>query len=144
MPSRGIENLPIVDAKTPFTLRITKDDIKRASRKEPDLCAVARSCHRGGAIEVRIHLARAYLRFNKANWQRYTVPLGLRTEIVAFDRGGEFTEGEWVLAPPRPSARLTGKRTGGKKDRYNHASKNPNRKKRARHVVTDVRTGPFV
>lgn len=145
MPKRGIDNLPIVDARQPITLTITKDDINRSDRKKPSNCAIAVACRRGlGAIEVRIHLSRAYIRSNKGNFQRYEVPKGLRTEMVAFDRGGDFTPGSWVLTPPRPSRLLTGRRTGGSSAASDKRKYKKSGKPRAKyHVLSEVRDGPF-
>lgn len=142
---RGIDGLPIVDATKPLALLIDDKDVKGANVKEPAECVVARACRNHlHAIEVRVHLSRIYIRFNKGNWQRFLTPKAMRDEIIAFDRGGRFQTGTFALAPPNPNARLTGKRTGGKKDRFSHASKNPNRKsRRAPNILKDVRTGPF-
>lgn len=41
------------------------------------------------------------------------VPRSMRTEIVAFDRGGTFAPGEFRLAAPQPS-KLLGKKSGGR------------------------------
>lgn len=144
IPLKSINGLPIVDAKKAVKLHVTKHDIDHANRKKPETCAFAQSCLRlKGVKEVRIHLSRAYLRSNDSNWQRFLVSDRLRSEIVAFDRGGRFAPGEYVLQRIPPSARLTGKRKGSDKNQTASAAERKKRKKkRPYHVAVDVRTGP--
>lgn len=86
---RVIDGLPVQDAKHPIKLVISDRDIKGASVKEPLDCVVSRACRRQlHAQEVRVHLSRIYVRANKGNWIRYHTPGNIRTEIIAFDRGG--------------------------------------------------------
>lgn len=141
-----IDGRPIIDAAKPVTLEILDRDIAKADRKEPLDCVVARACRRDlGAKEVRVHLTRIYVRFSDGSWQRFVTPKRMRTDIIAFDRGGSFPPGSFVLVPPPLSQKLTGKREGSKNDKFNHASKNPNRKKRVRafRVTEDVRSTPY-
>jgi hypothetical protein len=142
MQVKAIDGKPVLDAKKTVTLKITANDISKADRKEPADCAVARACRRElHAKEVRVHLGRVYIRQNEGNWLRYQTPRSLRSEIIAFDRGGNFQPGEHTLSPTPPSQR-TGKRQGSK-PKFKHARNNPNRKPRKPpHVVTDVRNGP--
>ncbi len=139
MKLKSIDGKPVFDGKKPLILHINKNDVEKADPKEPADCAVARACRRDlHAKEARVHLARVYVRMNEGNWVRYRTPKSLRTEIIAFDRGGTFAPGEYQLHPVPPSdiALRTGKRKRA-------PSKNRTGKKRAKpHVVTDVRTGP--
>lgn len=138
MKVRAIDGLPVIDAKQALTLTINDNDINKASVKEPADCAVARACRREfHAKEVRVHLARVYLRTNKGNWVRYMTPRPLRSEIIAFDRGGRFAPGEFKLLPPNHADKLGAKRKTGPKI----AKKTPLRRA-TYHVVTDVRQGP--
>lgn len=139
MPLNNIDGLPIMDAKKPVTLIINKNDVAKANPKEPADCAVARACRRELHVkEVRVHLGRVYLRQNEGNWLRYMTPRYLRSEIIAFDRGGSFAPGEYTLSAPQPSHRATGKRHGSKpKPKNGKAAK----KRRSPHIVTDVRQG---
>lgn len=137
----AIDGKPVMDAKRSLKLIITKNDCARASIKEPQDCAAARAIRRElHAKECRVHLGRVYVRTNESNWQRYVTPDALRSEIIAFDRGGAFSPGEYVLAPLPPSKR-TGKQYGADKK---PAKKKRGGKKRRRtpHFVRDVRTGP--
>lgn len=140
MRIKAIDGKPVVDAKRATTLKITANDIKSADTKEPDNCAVARACRRElHAKEVRVHLSRVYVRVNEGNWVRYLTPQPMRSEIIAFDRGGSFAPGEYQLGAITPTKAL-GKRRGGNKPppKRNSGSK----KRRKPHVVTDVRVGP--
>jgi hypothetical protein len=137
MAIKGIEGLPVIDARKPLQLHITPGDINRADIKEPHNCAVARACKRElHVIEARIHLSRVYLKTNKGSWTRYFTPDALRAEIIAFDRGGSFEPGEFTLKVPIPSKKL-GKRRGSM------TSTNSQRKRRREyHSTSNVRTGP--
>jgi hypothetical protein len=136
-----INGLPVIDAKHPIKINIGDGDISKASRKEPLDCAVARTCRRQlHAKEVKVHKSRIYIRTNAGSWTRYMVPIGLKAEIIAFDRGGAFSPGEWTLPPPTPSKRLGGQ----KGSTTNQQRKKKNGKKRqVYHITADVRSDPY-
>jgi len=137
MALKEIDGLPVFDAKRPIKLVITKHDCERGDPKHPESCAAARALRRSGAKDVRVHLGRVYARQNDGNWLRYLTPRALRSEIIAFDRGGSFAPGEYHLLAPQPSHRAKGKRYGG-----NKPSRKTGKKRRAPHIITDVRMGP--
>jgi hypothetical protein len=126
------ENMPVIDAKKPLTIRITKQDIAGANTKDPEQCVAARALKRQCKFDVaEVHLGRVFVRSNKGNIQRYMTPKSLRDELVAFDRGGQFETGEYTLIPPKGTQKLGYKKpTGPKKKRG---------KKRSYHVVKNVR-----
>jgi hypothetical protein len=137
MRVQEIDGKPVFDAKKPLILTVNRNDVAKADAKEPADCAVARACRRElHAKEVRVHLGRVYVRLNEGNWTRYITPKAMRSEIIAFDRGGAFEPGEFRLAAPEPSKAL-GKRRGGSKP-----FKRSGKKRTAPHVVTNVRVGP--
>lgn len=139
MALKAIDGKPVFDAKKPITLNITPNDIAKADRKESADCAVARACRRElHAKEVRVHLGRVYVRMNEGNWQRFLTPRSLRSEIIAFDRGGSFEPGKFVLPAPHPAKQASGKRQGSPTRKTGRRTG----KQSVRHVVTDVRTGP--
>ena len=139
MQIRSIDGLPVIDAKKPLTIHVNKKDIDNAEKKDPAYCAVALACRRElHAVEVRVHLSRTYIRTNKSNWVRYFTPPAMRNEIVIFDRGGRFLEGEFTLSPITPSKQKRGQQ-GSKKNQNN---KDSGKKRRAYRVLTDVRSGP--
>lgn len=144
MALKAIDGIPILDAKYSITLHITKSDCSNSDPKHPESCAAARSIRRVlKPIDCRVHLGRIYIRQNKGNWLRYNTPPALRNEIIAFDRGGVFSPGEYVIKPLPPSQLATlGKRQGGE-PKFKQARNNPNRKKRkSPHIVKNVRNGP--
>jgi hypothetical protein len=137
----SIDNLPVQDARKPMVLTITKADCKNGDPKHPNSCAVARSLQREfRAKEVRVHLARVYIKTSPDKWTRYIVPKSLRSEIIAFDRGGEFAPGEYYLSAARPSVQLGAKRKVPKRKTGTHPQRARSNKKY--HIVTDVRNGP--
>jgi len=136
MSPKSIENLPIYDAKKAILLSVTDNDCSRADRKEPDSCAVARACRRElHALDVRVHLGRVYVKTNKGSWTRYITPPALRSEIIAFDRGGTFAAGVFTLSAPQPTKQASGKRQGSNKRTVAKSLT----KRRPPHVVKDVR-----
>jgi hypothetical protein len=137
---KTIDGIPVVDAKHPLELHITKTDCDKADVKVPSRCAAALAIRREHKpVDVRVHLSRVYVRQNKGNWQRYMTSKPLRTEIIAFDRGGQFEPGQYDLAPPPPSRKPTGKTQGSKKKPGWKPSGN---KRRPYTRVANVRGGP--
>ncbi len=132
-----IDGLPVIDARKAVKITITADDVKRASRKKPNTCAIARTCLREpGVKEVRIHLTRAYMRTNTKNWVKFLVPRVLRSEIIAFDRGGRFAPGEYKLYKVNPAQRI------GRKMSADTPKTGRKRKRAKMHFISDVRSGP--
>lgn len=131
-----IEGLPIINAKKGITLHVKPCDIKKARKKSPGHCAVALACMREKrAKEVRVHLSRVYLRMNESNWVRYEVPVSMREEIIAFDRGGEFAPSLFYIKPGKPSAQRPGQQGSDKTGK-----RLPPKKRRRKPVmVKDVR-----
>lgn len=122
----------VVDARGKLTLSITQRDCDKGNTKDPAACAAAlaliRQTH---AKSARVHLGRVYVD-NGTHWTRYSTPKSLRTEIVAFDRGGTFEPGDYVLTPMPPAQQL-GAHYGG----VHHKKKRTNRKiARIQHHVT--------
>ena len=134
-----INGTPVKDANEKLVVTITKNDVRRGTMKEAKACAAANAlCRQTGAKEARVHFSRAYLKQGKV-WRRYAVPMALRNEIIAFDRGGAFEPGEYTLIPMQPTMRLDApvKRKTGQKD--GSRPQRGNRPKRPYHVVSGVR-----
>lgn len=134
---QSIDGLPVTDAKRPMTLHISKRDCSYGNPKHPDTCAAAKCIKREyKAIDCRVHVSRVYIRQNNGNWLRYVAPQALRTEVIAFDRGGRFMPGEYLLSPPKPSKprKYRAPKKGGKRKSNGHRMK--------AHVVEDIRNGP--
>src|SRR5512143_537273 len=133
---RKINGLPVVDATKPVRLHITKSDVVKGRTKDPGGCAAAVACCRQlKATEARIHLSRAYVRFN-GKWLRYETTGPLRSEIVTFDRGGKFEPGEYMLKTVDTAELMRrGKAHSQRPRKHPRVGKS----KRLRHVLTNVR-----
>ena len=92
----------VTDAKKPIHIIVTAKDSNAATVKNHKECAMARAAKRTLHVDgIVVSRQRAYLvTGNKAI--RYTFPESVRKEIVSFDRGGGFAEGEYVLTPIPP------------------------------------------
>ena len=133
-----IEGLPVVNAKRPIMLHVTPQDIKTARKYSPGNCAVAKACMREWKVkEARVHLSRIYVRCNEKNWVRYFTPRPMRSEIIAYDRGGEFLPSVYTVKPVSASKR-TGKRQGTDTDK-NNKSRELRKKRKPYTVVKGVR-----
>jgi hypothetical protein len=109
-----IEGLPVVDATKPLTFTVTRRDTKRGDIKDPEACAIALACRRTlHSDSVRVHLQVTYIKVG-THWLRYITPNSVRTEIVAFDRGGMFSPGVYTLNPPKAAKKLGRKHVGRK------------------------------
>jgi hypothetical protein len=124
------------DATEALKITITPKDVAKGDTKDPASCAAAQACMREHhASAARVHVARTYLKIGK-EWVRYQTPAALRSEIVAFDRGGSFEPGDYSLRPLPKSERVKrGKAhtTGApKRGRKGHHRIKP-------HVTTGIR-----
>lgn len=112
--SKVIDGIPVVNALESIKITITKRDIGEARRKKAAYCVAAKACKdKLACTDARVYLSRTYLRFN-GEWRRYMTPKTLRTELIAFDRGGAFQVGTFEFMPVAPSKR-SGKQQGSKK-----------------------------
>lgn len=128
-----INGQTVLDATKKVKIHITAGDVKKGSTKDPGACAAALACMRElNATQARVHVGRTYLKIND-KWVRYHTPAALRTEIVAFDRGGKFEPGEYTLSPMVPSLKLGQRRNPGPKLKKG-------KKPRARHVTVGIRS----
>jgi len=135
-----IDGLPVVDATKPITLHIGQHDIPRSKHRNPAACVAAQACMRDlGAESARIHLSRVFIKMpGKKQWVRYATPGSLRSEIIAFDRGGRFIVGEFELLAIKPSHRKAyTKKYNDKRRRHDLGKKTG--KKRINHVTKGVR-----
>ena len=96
-----IDGLPVKDAKKSIRLEIMREDIVNARKKNSNCCAVAKACTRGLNVKaVKVHLTRLYLNTDGKCFTRYIVSGAMRSEIIAFDRGGRFQPGSYNLGVP--------------------------------------------
>jgi hypothetical protein len=133
-----IDGVPVEDAAKPVKLHITKADVNKGNNKDPGGCAAAQACMRElGAEAARVHIGRTYLKLGK-KWVRFHTPPALRSEIIAFDRGGTFEPGEYYLAPMQPTKKA-GKRQGSKAGDRRATRKAPAKARAKHHTVTGIR-----
>jgi hypothetical protein len=132
----------VIDAAEAIPITITKDDVRRGAAKNASACAAARAICREGFTEARVHAARTYVRRPDGKWLRFVTPPALRSEIVAFDRGGAFEPGDYVITPVQPSESIgmRAKRKGGVTGRQKSRKPgNPPGPTRKNHVTTGIR-----
>lgn len=125
----------VVDSKAVVTLEISPKDVKDGATKDPTCCAAALACMRQlHAKAAKVHIGRVYVELAD-KWLRFQTPKALRSEIVAFDRGGTFEPGEYVLRPLPPSDRASGRRQGAP----DKPRKGPKTKRAKPHYITGIR-----
>ena len=105
-----IDGLPVVDAKKTLHVEVLPTDIKKATRKDAYGCVMAVAVERTTGRETKIGLSRAYVK-NEKNpkrkfWERHIVEGRVTREVIAYDRNGDFAEGEYTLSKPYPSNKL--------------------------------------
>ena len=129
-----IDGLPVVNLKKKIKLVISKGDCAGASKKAPEACAAAKAAIRQipNCTEARVHINRVYLKIGKT-WHRGMAPNSLRSEIVAFDRGGSFAPGIYAISTLPPS-----QASGSAHSLDAPKRGNPNNK-RPQHYTLDVR-----
>lgn len=137
-----INGKKVVDATKPIAIHITKRDTTDGDNKNPASCAAARAVKRDvpECVNARVHIGRVYVE-TPSKWIRYNTPDALRTEIVAFDRGGSFAPGEYKLQVPEKRSG-SGSNTGRNGGVRGKASKKRNTVLVARvkrHEVTGIR-----
>jgi hypothetical protein len=137
-----IQGVEVKDATKKIVLTITKQDVRSGAKKDSNSCAAAKAlCRQEQCEAAKVHFSRAYVK-KSGKWIRFFVPPALRNEVLAFDRGGEFAPGEYVLTPVQPTVRLGANKTP--RDPARNLKSNPRRgtrgkRKRAYHVVSGVR-----
>ena len=131
-----IAGTPVKDATEKVVLHITKEDVRAGAKKNADSCAAAKAlCREHQCEAAKVHMSRAYIK-KGGKWLRFEVGPALRNEVLAFDRGGTFEPGEYILNPPRPVSRLDADK---RKRPGNHKAAGKRKIKRPYHVVSGVR-----
>lgn len=158
-----IDGLPVRDAKRGLTLEVTEDDIRHSNPQDPAGCAAAVAVMRQeGVAKALVHLSKVYIK-RKTFWERFESPRSLRTEVVVFDRKGEFAPEEFELKAPHLSSTSEARREHWQrnKDKYKlqvpggknalpkkstHKDYGPYEKgtgsRRRQHIVANVRGRP--
>lgn len=124
----------VCDAKKNASIEVTGRDVSTSKRKKHAECAMAVACKRKFELDgVLISRSVAYLiKDNKAT--RYDVPSSVSREVVSFDRGAGFEQGEYELSTPSKTFEdaITASRAGGD-------NKSSSGVKRFRHITSNVR-----
>lgn len=133
----------VVDATKPISIHITARDTTEGANKDPAACAAARAVKRDApeCISARVHIGRVYVETPK-KWIRYDTPDALRTEIIAFDRGGSFEPGEYKLRVPEKRGTAGSGSNTNRNKLGSRPTKNPRKAliaKIKRHEVTGIR-----
>ncbi len=112
-------NYPIAEAtEEGMTLIVKKQDILRASRKNPQSCAIAQCAMRMGATKAFIAGTVAYVVMPLKGEQvaiKYSVPDQTRKDIKSFDENGTFPQGGFVLRRLEKHRTREGKRKQNEK-----------------------------
>lgn len=133
-----IAGTPVKDADEKIVVHITRSDVRFGAKKNANSCAAARAlCRQTGAEAAKVHFSRAYIKTGD-KWLRFSVPPALRSEVMAFDRGGEFAPGDYVLSPLQPTVRLDAPKKHNKKP-IKKVPQRGNKPKKPYHVVAGVR-----
>ncbi len=129
----------VIDAKRPAVIKITPRDVKEGDNKNPSSCAAAKAAKHSieECISARVHIGKVYIEIQK-NWVRYDTPDALRTEIIAFDKGGSFQPGEYKLRAPSPANTTDGRKRAADRDRALRA-KSPQHPRKLRVKVAKIK-----
>jgi hypothetical protein len=128
----------VTDAKRRVSVEVTKRDTNSATVKNHKACAMAVACQRKfKATGVIISRSTAYLvTGDKA--VRYHVPNSVSREVISFDRGAGFEEGEYQLSKPPKTPVYHGVKPGKGKGHQGGSDEN----RVFQHETTNVRTVP--
>lgn len=135
-----IDGKPIVDADKDLEISVTARDINaNAKRKNPAECVFAQACYREVECkDVRVHKTRFYILDPKGkHYVRFIAPSAIRSETIAYDRGGAIEVGDYVLKAPVGTQMLGAK--PGRKEPEGKRGKTP---RWPHHVTMNVRAKP--
>jgi len=132
--TRKLAGLPLRDATIDLVINVTPKDVRAQGKKSNTECAAAVAiCRQQKVAEARVYLSRTYVKKERW-WDRYVTPAALRTELVVFDRTGQFDVGEYRLMAPSEAQQL-----GYRPSRTNPNKKGKIKARAPQHVVAGVR-----
>jgi hypothetical protein len=101
--ARSSKEYSFVDAKKPFTLHITMEDIKGAVPGDSRNCVLSRAGRREhNCFDIMVHRNVAYVRKNERSVPvRYQVTESAKDLLVAFDASGRSHPITLTFVPPR-------------------------------------------
>jgi hypothetical protein len=104
-------DLDVIDATAPLTLKVTQHDIDTATPRDAGACALARCALRQrGVVNVRIGATTAFVQYHD-HVERYVIDKADRPRLTVFDKDRYFAPGIYTLLPPPPGRRV-GDRVG--------------------------------
>lgn len=126
----------ITNAKKPVLITVTESDNSKASKKDPQKCALATACKRQLSVDgVIIGIGTSYLIKGKQAI-RFKTSVSVGREITSFDRHHDFQAGRnYRLSPMSPSAIRSTVFGGNKK-----TNKGNGKKLSRRHYTENVRS----
>lgn len=132
-----------MEATRPLTLQVKAMDVKRASKKDPNNCAFSRACKRQypGIKAAYFFRTTAWLEYPD-RIVRYSIPLSMQKEIVAFDRNKTMEPGEYRLSKVPKNWALADQRKRDVKRRSvkrNANGRSGRTQGLRRHFTTDIR-----
>ena len=124
----------VVDANKGLTIEVTKRDVNSAQVRNHSTCAMAVACKREMQAEGMIVSTNIAYVIKNNTATRYRVPESVSREVVAFDRGAEFSTGTYHLRVPVD-------KLGAHKNGAGSHAKTPTKKKAIvhRHKTDDIR-----
>lgn len=130
-----IDGLPVKNLTRPITLEITEQDCAKGNARAPNSCAAALAIVREypNCTGALVHLGRVFIKIGNRHWLRGKTTGALRTEITAFDKGGNFDPGSYRILPLSPSEVEANRHSGGRKPGKS------NKPKRTLHFTKNVR-----
>jgi hypothetical protein len=135
-----INGIKVKDAAKPLEIVVMPGDIAKGDSKNPSNCvmavAIKRQLH---VVDTRVHLSRIYVRTAPDEWVRYAAPQSMRSEIIAFDRGGKFVPGSHTLSAIKPSIKLGRKAKPTKKVQGTHPQRGHRIARRHNHTLAGIR-----
>ena len=130
--SRLIDGLPVVDATKDVFITVNTADVNGSKKLNPEQCTAARAGKRLLGTEVKVYLTRTYIK-RKDHWVRFITPQSVSREITSFDRGSNFSLGDYVLKAPSERSRLGAHRG------HSYEGDRKHRRNAPQHRTADVR-----
>lgn len=125
----------VADATKPVTIEVLPEDVRKSTRKNHQVCAMAVACKRAMNLDGIIVSVRVAWLIKGKRAIRYTVPPSVSREITSFDRGAGFATGTYQLSRPSSTQRL-GTRRGGVDPRNRDKAR---RRAAVMHYTTGIR-----
>lgn len=131
----------VQDTDKSLEIEVMQDDSTKKGIKKHKICALAQACKRTFNVEgVIVARSVAYL-VNGVVATRYRLPQSVVREIVAFDRGGKFSPGLYLLATFPKSSQLGARVQYSGQKAHGSGGKNQGKmKKRFQHITTGIRS----